>query len=96
MICAGVLIGCAVFVLASSVQAQTVVLGPEGVACSEGLGRAFQTFSIFGGTPGVAAAKFYSDFDLNNFQFPITHTFEPIEGGFLPVSPHMPSSLWTI
>src|SRR6478752_4120548 len=82
MIRAGVLIGCAVFVLASSVQAQTVVLGPEGVARSEGLGRAFQTFSIFGGTPGVAAAKFYSDFDLNNFQFPITHTFEPIEGGY--------------
>ena len=56
---------------------------PEGVARSEGLGRAFQTFSIFGGTPGVAAAKFYSDFTLNNFQFPITHTFDPIEGGYL-------------
>jgi hypothetical protein len=83
MIRAGVLIGCAVLVLAPSVQAQTVVLGPEGVARSEGLGRAFQTFSIFGGTPGVAAAKFYSDFDLNNFQLPIAHTFEPIEGGYL-------------
>jgi hypothetical protein len=83
MIRAGVLISCAVLVLTSSVQAQTVVLGPEGVAQSEGLGRAFQTFSIFGGTPGVAAAKFYSEFDLNNFQLPITHTFEPIEGGYL-------------
>jgi hypothetical protein len=83
MIRAAVLIGCAVLALASSVQAQTVVLGPEGVARSEGLGRAFQTFSIFGGTPGVAAAKFYSDFDLNNFQLPIAHTFEPLEGGSL-------------
>src|SRR5690349_9542338 len=76
-------LGCAVLVLTSSVQAQTVVLGPEGVLRSKGLGRAFQTFSIFGGTPGIAAAKFYSDFDLNNFQLPIAHTFEPIEGGYL-------------
>ena len=83
MIRAAVLIGCAVLALASSVQAQTVVLGPEGVARSEGLGRAFQTFSIFGGTPGVAAAKFYSNFDLNNFQLPIAHSFDPIEGGYL-------------
>ena len=60
-----------------------MTLGPEGVASSEGLGRAFQTFSIFGGTPGVAAAKFYSDFDLNNFQLPVTHTFEPFDGGYL-------------
>ena len=78
-----ILIGCAFLFIASSVQAQTVVLGPEGVARSEGLGRAFQTFSIFGGTPGVAAARFYSDFDLNNFQLPITHTFEPFDGGYL-------------
>jgi hypothetical protein len=74
------LAGCALLFMASIVQAQTVVLGPEGVARSEGLGRAFQTFSIFGGTPGVAAARFYSDFDLNNFQLPITHTFEPFDG----------------
>jgi hypothetical protein len=79
----GILFGCAVFALASSAQAQTVVLGPEGVTRSEGLGRAFQTFSIFGGTPGVAAAKFYSNFDLNNFQLPIAHSFDPIEGGYL-------------
>jgi hypothetical protein len=83
MMRAAALIGYAVLALASSVQAQTVVLGPEGVARSEGLGRAFQTFSIFGGTPGVAAAKIYSDFDLNNFQLPITHTFKPFEGGYL-------------
>ncbi len=80
---AGCLTFCALLVLASSVKAQTVVLGPEGVARSEGLGRAFQTFSIFGGTPGVAAAQFYSDFDLNNFQLPIAHSFAPIEGGYL-------------
>jgi len=79
---AGFVAGCALLVMATSVQAQTVVLGPEGVARSEGLGRAFQTFSIFGGTPGVAAAKFYSDFDLNNFQLPIAHSFAPIEGGY--------------
>jgi hypothetical protein len=78
-----ILIGCAFLFIASSVQAQTVTLGPEGIASSEGLGRAFQTFSIFGGTPGVAAAKFYSDFDLNNFQLPVTHTFEPFDGGYL-------------
>ena len=79
MIRAAVLIVCAALALTSSVQAQMVVLGPEGVERSEGLGRAFQTFSIFGGTPGVAAAKFYSDFDLNNFQLPVSHTFEPLE-----------------
>jgi hypothetical protein len=83
MIRAGLLACCALLVVVSSVQAQTVVLGPEGVARSEGLGRAFQTFSIFGGTPGIAAAKFYSDFDLNNFQLPIAHSFAPIEGGIL-------------
>src|SRR3954462_14761650 len=77
------LIGCAVLALASSAQAQSVVLGPQGVERSENLGRAFQTFSIFGGTPGVAAARFYSDFNLNNFQLPITHTFMPVEGGYL-------------
>jgi hypothetical protein len=58
-----------------------VQLGPEGVAESEDLGRAFETFSVFGGTPGIAAAQYYSAFDLNNFQLPITHTFEPIDGG---------------
>ena len=60
-----------------------MTLGPEGVTQSEGLGRAFQTFSIFGGTPGIAAARYYSDFDLNSFQLPISHSFDPIEGGFL-------------
>jgi hypothetical protein len=79
---AAVLIGCTVLALAGSVHAQTVVLGPEGVAHNEDLGRAFQTFSIFGGTPGVAAAQYYSDFDLNSFQLPIAHTFESIQGGY--------------
>jgi len=79
---AGILIGCAVLVAASSAQAQTVVLGQDGVARSEGLGRAFQTFSIFGGTPGIAAAQFYSDFALNNYQLPIAHTFATIDNGY--------------
>ena len=78
-----VLSGTAVFAIASSGNAQTVTLGPEGVTQSEGLGRAFQTFSIFGGTPGIAAARYYSNFDLNSFQLPIAHSFDPIEGGFL-------------
>ena len=78
-----VLTGAAVFAIASSGNAQTVTLGPEGVTQSEGLGRAFQTFSILGGTPGIAAARYYSDFDLNSFQLPISHSFDPIEGGFL-------------
>ena len=78
-----VLTGAAVSAIASSGNAQTVTLGPEGVTQSEGLGRAFQTFSIFGGTPGIAAARYYSDFDLNSFQLPISHSFDPIEGGFL-------------
>jgi hypothetical protein len=56
---AAVLTGTAVFALASSGNAQTVTLGPEGVARSEGLGRAFQTFSIKGGTPGITAARYY-------------------------------------
>jgi len=78
-----VLIGSAVFAIASSGNAQTVTLGPNGVTQSEGLGRAFQTFSIFGGTPGIAAARYYSNFELNSFQLPISHSFDPIEGGFL-------------
>ena len=78
-----VLTGAAVSAIASSGNAQTVTLGPEGVTQSEGLGRAFQTFSILGGTPGIAAARYYSDFDLNSFQLPISHSFDPIEGGFL-------------
>jgi hypothetical protein len=76
----GILFGCAILALASFAQAQTVRLGVEGIARSEGLGRAFQTFSIFGGTPGVAAAQFYSNFDLNNFQLPVAHSFDPVEG----------------
>lgn len=83
MIRAGFLACCALVVMAPSVRAQTVVLGPEGVERSQGLGQAFQTFSIFGGTPGVAAARFYSDFDLNNFQLPIAHTFAPFDSDFL-------------
>src|SRR5215475_10051643 len=80
---AAVLTVCAVFALASSGNGQTVTLGPGGVERSEGLGRAFQTFSIFGGTPGIAAAWYYSNFELNSFQLPISHSFDPIEGGFL-------------
>lgn len=80
---ASVFTGVAAFAIASSGNAQTVTLGPEGVTQSEGLGRAFQTFSIFGGTPGIAAARYYSNFDLNSFQLPISHSFAPIEGGFL-------------
>jgi hypothetical protein len=71
----------AVFALASSGNAQTVTLGPQGVTQSEGLGRAFQTFSILGGIPGIAAARYYSNFDVNSFQLPIAHSFAPIEGG---------------
>jgi hypothetical protein len=53
----------------------------QGVTRAEGLGRAFETFSVFGGTPGIAAAVYYSDFDLNSYQLPIAHTFAPIETG---------------
>ena len=78
-----VLAASAVLALASSANAQTVTLGPEGVTQTNGLGRAFQTFSILGGTPGIAAAQYYSDFELSSFQLPISHSFDPIEGGFL-------------
>ena len=78
-----VLTGATISAISSSGNAHTVTLGPEGVTQSEGLGRAFQTFSILGGTPGIAAARYYSDFDLNSFQLPISHSFDPIEGGFL-------------
>ena len=80
---AAALAGSAALAIASAGNAQTVTLGPQGVTQSEGLGRAFQTFSIFGGTPGIAAARYYSNFDLNSFQLPISHSFVPIEGGFL-------------
>jgi hypothetical protein len=61
--------------LVSPTRAQTVQVDLQGVARSEGLGRAFQTFSVFGGTPGIAAAQYQSDFNLSNYQLPITHTF---------------------
>jgi hypothetical protein len=80
---AAVIIGVAVVAIASSGNAQTVTLGPQGVTQSEGLGRAFQTFSILGGTPGIAAARYNSDFELNNFQLPISHSFGPIDSGLL-------------
>lgn len=86
---AAVLTGAAVFEIASSANAQTVTLGPEGVVQSDGLGRAFQTFSILGGTPGIAAARYYSNFELNSYQLPVSHSFDPIESGFLAgVSPY--------
>lgn len=86
---AAVLTGCAVFAFASSGNGQTVTLGPDGVTQSQGLGRAFQTFSILGGTPGIAAARYYSNFDLDSYQLPIGHSFQPIEGGLLSgVSPY--------
>src|SRR5215475_4772582 len=81
--CAAVLPGCAVFAIASAGNAQSVTLGPQGVEQSEGLGRAFQTFSILGGTPGIAAAQYYSNFELNSLQLPISHSFAPINGGLL-------------
>src|SRR6185436_14848621 len=80
---AAVLTCAAVFAIASSGNAQTVTLGPQGVTQSEGLGRAFQTFSILGGTPGVAAARYNSNFELNSFQLPISHSFAPINSGLL-------------
>ena len=88
-----VLTGITVFATASG-NAQTVTLGPQGVAQSEGLGRAFQTFSILGGTPGIAAARYYSSFDLNSFQLPVSHSFAPIEGGlFSGVAPYVEITL---
>jgi hypothetical protein len=78
---AAVITGIAALAIASSGSAQTVTLGPQGVTQSEGLGRAFQTFSILGGTPGIAAARYNSNFDLNSFQLPISHSFAPIDSG---------------
>lgn len=87
--CAAVLLMAFVLLLTSPTVAQRVQLGPEGEVQSENLGRAFETFSIFGGTPGIAAAQYYSEFRLNNFQLPITHTFGPIDGGqFASVAPY--------
>jgi hypothetical protein len=67
--------------LASPVQAQSVRLGPQGIAESNDLGRAFETFAVFGGIPGIAAARYNSDFSLNSYQLPIPHSFEPIANG---------------
>src|SRR3954447_17527076 len=87
------LLASAVLLLASPALAQRVMLGPEGVAQSENLGRGFETFSVFGGTPGIAAAEYYSQFRLNTFQLPITHTFEPIGGEFANVAPYVELTL---
>lgn len=79
---------------ASVVQAQTVRLGPQGVAQSEGLGRAFEAFSVFGGVPGIAAARYDSEFNLNTYQLPIAHTFAPIGSGWLAgISPYAEATL---
>jgi hypothetical protein len=79
----GAVIGLVLLTVSVSSQAQTLRLGPEGVAESDNLGRAFETFSVFGGVPGIAAARYYSDFDINSFQLPIAHTFAPIGSGLL-------------
>lgn len=73
--------GCAALSFAWPAAAQTVTLGGEGVTQADRLGRAFQTFSIFGGTPGIAAARYDSDFSINSFQLPISHSFAPIGSG---------------
>ena len=74
-------IGFLLLLLASPAAAQTARLTVEGVVQSQGLGRAFQTFSVFGGVPGIAAARYDSEFRLNTFQLPLTHTFAPIGSG---------------
>src|SRR5215468_2261862 len=81
--CAPVVAGLAALLLAPHAVGQSVRLGESGITEVDNLGRAFQTFSVFGGTPGVAAAQYYSDFRVNNYQLPIAHTFEPIAGGAL-------------
>src|ERR1044072_6647699 len=73
----------AVFALDSSGNAQTVTLGPQGVTQSETLCHTVQTFSVVGRTPGIAAAQYYSNFDVNSFQLPIAHSFDSIKGGML-------------
>lgn len=76
-------------VLASPAAAQTARLAVEGVVQGQGLGRAFETFSVFGGVPGIAAARYDSDFQLNTFQLPVAHTFAPIgQGPFAGLSPY--------
>jgi hypothetical protein len=70
-------------------RAQIVTVDPAGMVRSEGLGRAFETFSVFGGTPGIAAAQYLSDFNITNYQLPISHTFAPIGSGvFQGVAPY--------
>lgn len=78
-----VLLASALVSLAFPAVAQRVMIDAAGAVQSENLGRAFETFSVFGGTPGIAAAQYYSDFHLNSFQLPISHTFEPLGDGWL-------------
>ncbi len=75
--------------LAAPAAAQSVTIGAGGVADAHDLGRAFQTFPVFGGTPGIAAAQYYSDFSINNLQLPVRRTFAPMAGGPLAdISPY--------
>ena len=79
----------ALLFLAFPAMAQSVQINAEGAVKSENLGRAFETFSVFGGIPGIAAAQYYSDFHLNSFQLPIAHTFQPLDdGGLANVAPY--------
>ncbi len=83
-----VLLG-ALLVAAFPALGQRVQIDAAGAVTSENLGRAFETFSVFGGTPGIAAAQYYSDFHLNSFQLPIAHAFAPLGDGWLAnVSPY--------
>ncbi|HTJ62693.1 MAG TPA: hypothetical protein VL899_02695 [Alphaproteobacteria bacterium] len=55
------------------------------------LGRALQTLSIFGGAPGISAATYYGDMDLNAYKVPVARTLEPFtaSGAFAGVSPYV-------
>lgn len=86
--------GLTMLLLATPASAQTVRLSDNGTTRVENLGRAFETFSVFGGVPGIAAAFYYSDFELNSYQLPIAHRFAPIETGPLAgVSPYVELTL---
>ncbi len=67
----------------------------RAAAKADNIGRAFQTFNVFSGTPGISTAKYYSDVDLNSYKLPLSHSFAPLgwQGPLGNVSPYVELTL---
>lgn len=74
----------------SATVAQTARDQFRAAAKADNVGRAFQTFNVFGGTPGISTAQYYSEVDLNSYKLPLARSFQPFgwDGPLRNVSPY--------